>query len=110
MALNNIPVIVTGQIHYYNKGFTYDVSSEEEYTQTIKSNLPPKENQQTLAKIYAYFYFIKSFIPRNYLYYKNFLNLGWNIKSLDDLAPGKDKYMDHICDYITNDKVWQNWH
>ncbi len=109
MALNNIPVVVTGKVHYYNKGFTYDVSTEKEYSKTLMTNSSPLENQQTLAKIYAYFYFIKSFIPRNYLYYRNFLNLGWKIKSFDDFAQGKNKHMDHICDYILNDGVYQNW-
>jgi hypothetical protein len=109
MALYNIPVIVTGKVHYYNKGFTYDVSSEKEYTKTIIADISPLKNQQNLAKIYAYFYFIKRHIPRPYLYYKNFLNLGWKIKSIDDFNPGKNKYMDHICDYIINDKVWQDW-
>ena len=109
MALNNIPVVVTGKVHYYGKGFTHDVSTEKEYFDKLMKNISPLKNQQELAKIYAYFYFIKSFIPRKYLYYKNFLNLGWKIKSLDDFAEGKDKYMDHICDYILNNGVYQNW-
>jgi hypothetical protein len=109
MALNNIPVVVTGQVHYFNKGFTYDVSTEDQYLKTLMSDLSPLENQQNLARIYAYFYFIKSFIPRNYIYSRNFLNLGWTVKSFDDFAEGKDKYMDHLCNYILNDGVYQDW-
>jgi hypothetical protein len=109
MALNNIPVVVTGKIHYYNNGFTYDVSTEEEYSKALMADMSPKKDQQILAKIYAYFYFIKSFVPRNYLYYKNFLNLGWNAKSFNDFEKGKDKYLDHICNYILNDGIYQNW-
>jgi capsule polysaccharide export protein KpsC/LpsZ len=109
MSLKNIPVVVTGKVHYTNNGFTHDVSTEKEYSDILMSNISPLKNQQTLAKIYAYFYFIKSFIPRKYLYYKNFLNLGWKINSFDDFAPGKDKHLDHICDYILNDGVYQNW-
>ena len=109
MALNNIPVVVTGQVHYFNNGFTYDVSTEEEYFKTLMTDIKPLENQQTLARIYAYFYFVKSFIPRNYLYNRNFLNLGWKVKSFDDFAKDKDKHLDHICDYILNDGVYQNW-
>jgi hypothetical protein len=109
MALNNIPVVVTGKVHYYNNGFTHDVSTEEEYSKTLITDISPLENQQALARIYAFFYFIKSFIPRNYLCYRNFLNLGWSIKSFDDFAEGKDKNMDHICNYILNDGVYQDW-
>ena len=108
MALNNIPVVVTGKVHYYNKGFTYDVSTEEEYSKTLMNDISPLENQQILAKIYAYFYFIKSFIPKDFMYYKNFLDLGWNIKSFDDFAEGKDKHLDHICNYILKDGIYQN--
>jgi hypothetical protein len=109
MALNNIPVVVTGKVHYHGKGFTHDVSTEKEYSETLMRNITPLENQQTLAKIYAYFFFIKSFVPRTYVYYKNFLNLGWKIKSFDDLSEGKDLYLDHLCNYITSNKIYQNW-
>ena len=109
MAVQNIPVIVTGNVHYSKKGFTHDVVSPEEYLKKIENNILPLNNQQKLAKIYAYFFFIKSFIPRKFIYYRNFLNLGWDISSFDDLSVGKDKHLDHLCECISTDKLYQDW-
>jgi len=109
MALNNIPVIVTGKVHYYQKGFTYDVSTKKEYSETLLSEISAKKYQQKLAKIYAYFYFIKSFVPKDFVYNNNFLDIGWRIKSFDDFIEGKYKHLDHVCNYILNNGIYQNW-
>jgi hypothetical protein len=109
MALNNIPVIVTGQVHYSRKGFTYDAKNEDEYLENLSKDLSPVLKQQEIAKIYAYFFFIKSFLPRRFIYYRSFLDLGWQIESIDDLSEGKDKYLDHLCNYITSDIIYQSW-
>jgi len=111
MALQGIPVIVAGLTHYGGKGFTYDVSTKKEYRDMLFSDLKPltKQNIQ-IAKVYAYFYFIKSFVPYNYgTVNKRTLNFGWNIKSLDDFAEGKDRYLDHVCNYITEGIIYQDW-
>lgn len=107
MAMNNIPILVTGCTHYADKGFTYNISNREEYSQKISENLKPLKNQQQLAKIYAYFYFIKSFIPNPLVYYNDFRDVGWKITKLEELQPGRNKVLDHICDYIVNDGVFQ---
>lgn len=111
MILNDIPVIVAGRTHYGNKGFTYDISTKKEYENILFSDLKPlKEKDIEMAKVYSYFYFIKSFIPYEYITADNrTLKYGWNIESLTDFAEGKNKYLDHICDYIANDIVYQDW-
>ena len=111
MILNNIPVVVAGRTHYGDKGFTHDASTKKEYEKILLSDIPPlNEKNIKLAKVYAYFYFIKSFIPYNYVMADNrILKYGWNVKSLNDFAEGKDRYLDHVCDYIANDIVYQDW-
>jgi len=109
MSIQGIPVIVAGNAHYSKKDFTYDISTKEEYSNVLLKGISTLPNQQELARIYAYFHFIKKFIPKSFIYYNNFLNLGWNINSLEDLEPGKDKYLDHVCNYIVNDGVFQDW-
>ena len=64
MSLQKIPVIVAGITHYGNLGFTYDISSKEEYNKILKNKLPKLDDKQkNLARLYGYFYFVKSFVP-----------------------------------------------
>jgi hypothetical protein len=107
MAIRKIPVIVAGNAHYSNKGFTYDIKSKEQYTELLKTNLTPKD--VNMAEKYAYFYFIKTYIPNSFINATNLVNIGWNIKSFKEFEPGKDKYLDHICNYIIDGGVFQDW-
>jgi len=111
LALNNIPAIIAGKIHYRNRGFTYDVHSKEEYKtllfDTVFKELPQEKRE--LLHNFAYFYFCKTFIPFNILYYKNFLNHGWKIQSFDDFTERKNYYLDCICNYIINNTIYQDW-
>ena len=106
MALHGLPVIVTGLARYGRKGFTYDVSTKQEYEKMLFKKLPRLTMQQLQkARIYAYFYFVKGFLPYEYVKRTNFFNIGWNIESLDEFTEGKDEVLDKICDYITKDDV-----
>lgn len=108
MVLNDIPVVVAGRTHYGEKGFTHEVTTKRGYADILFSDFSSPTNKNC-AEVYAYFYFVKSFIPRNFTYYNNFLDLGWKINTLAEFADGKDKYIDHICDYIINGGIYQNW-
>jgi hypothetical protein len=110
MAIIGIPVIVVGNTHYGDKGFTYDVASKKDYEKLLFEDIPKLSVQKIRqARLYGYFYFIKSYVPLNILAYKSFLNHGWNINSFDDIAKGKDFFLDHICNYIVSDEIFQNW-
>lgn len=109
MAIKGLPVIVAGNAHYGKKGFTYDILTKNEYSKILFSEISPFKDQKKLASIYAYFHFIKKFIPKSFIYNKNFLKIGWNINSLIDLTEGNDRNLDHICNYIVNNGVFQNW-
>lgn len=108
MSLEGKPSIITGITHYRGLGFTNDVSTKKEYDEYIvKSKL--KKPDTNLAEIYLYFFFIKTYVPINYVYFNNFTDLGWRIKSLDSFYPGSNKYLDKICDYIIYDGIFQDW-
>jgi len=109
LSLKKIPVVLVGASHYSDKGFTFDVYSREQYKQLLSKDIKLTDKQAELAKVYAYYYFIKSYIPVNFFYRNNFLDVGWNIKSFSQLAPGKDKHLDVVCDYIVNGGVYQKW-
>ena len=110
MTVNGIPAVVAGSTHYGLNGFTFDSKSKEDYKNKLfNQELKLTDHQIKLAKLYAYFYFIKSFIPRDFIYQKSFLKMGWNIKSIDDLGPNKNKNLDIICDYILNNGIYQDW-
>jgi len=110
MALNNIPVVVVGLAEYGESGFTYDVLTKEEYKSVLFKEISSLPKQKELARIYAYYYFIKSFIPFNFTTAnRRALRYGWNIKSLNEFAEGKNRYLDHICNYIAEGTVYQDW-
>ena len=91
MSMSGIPVVSTKDAHYGNKGFTYDISSKEEYAKILSEDISLSSDQQNLAKTYAYYHFIKDFVPRNFISTDNFINTGWTVRSLDGFKPGKNK-------------------
>lgn len=110
MALHKIPVIVAGIAHYGKKGFTYDIKSKNELEKIIFNKISKlSEKRLELAKIYGYYYFVKSYIPYDVVFKDSFLKIGWNIKSTDEFKPGMNKYLDKICDYIANGGIYQDW-
>jgi hypothetical protein len=111
LILSNIPTIVAGRTHYGGKGFTYDVEKKEDYETILFGDIPKFDKKRMdLAKVYSYFFFIKSFVPYDYIIKdRRILKFRWKIKSLDDLVEGKNKYLDHICNYIAYDTIYQDW-
>jgi hypothetical protein len=65
MAMNGIPVIVSGMTHYRQKGFTYDPETMPEYVSTLDKLLRQPKNyrlphaQVELAWAYAYRFFFE---------------------------------------------------
>jgi hypothetical protein len=65
MAMRGIPVVVAGQTHYRDRGFTLDPSSWEEYYKTLNTLLSELERsrlsqeQIELAWRYAYLFFFE---------------------------------------------------
>jgi hypothetical protein len=65
MAMTGLPVIVTGQTHYRNKGFTLDVETWDSYFDTLNEVLQSPEDhnltreQVEMAWTYAYRFFFE---------------------------------------------------
>jgi hypothetical protein len=100
LCMQGKPVILAGEAHYFNKGFTYDGKSKEHYRQLLreaKSIGKNSEEMTLLALKYAYIYFILKQIPllptiKDDLYI--------DFEKLEHLYPGKNKFMDFICERI----------
>jgi hypothetical protein len=65
MAMTGLPVIVTGQTHYRNKGFTLDADSWDSYFELLDGVLDspekyrPSRAQVEIAWTYAYRFFME---------------------------------------------------
>jgi len=110
MAIKGKPVIVAGNPHYRNKGFTYDPESLKKYIEFLDSLLKNVESETLikerieLARRYAYRLFFNGSIPFSFVEEKEMGNIDNQVKlkltSADELSPGKDKWLDNICDTI----------
>lgn len=105
MAANGIPVITTAKSPYRGFGFTIDPANKDEYFDVLEkmlngTGLPNIEKQKDLSKKFLLFY--------NYHYYTkiDFMAYKWGeepvikIKSVEELLPGKNKYLDYITESI----------
>ena len=70
MAMDGLPVIVAGRVHYRGRGFTYDPPSWEAYFRLLEQavaapeSLRPQPDSVALARRYAYHFFFT--YPRPY--------------------------------------------
>lgn len=112
MVLNDIPVAVMGKAPYGGLGFCHEPRTLEEYRDIMfgKEHENNKVNKEYVY-LYCYFHFIKRIIPFNTVkpVYSNDNFEKYNIDSLEDLLPGKDYYLDHICDCILDNKLPESW-
>jgi len=106
-ALQGVPVIVAGQTHYRGKGFTYDINSPQEYFQLLDrlsafTRLSDKAIER--ARRYAYLLFFRYMIPFPLVTVLERGRVHLNFDTLAHLLPGRDPYLDLICDAILNGK------
>lgn len=112
MLLNGIPVIITGKAPYGRKGFASEPKTLEEYKKIILGEIAPIYPIIDEVELFAYFYFIKTCIPWNLTkraYADTFK--GYSFESLEDILPGKNRYLDHICNCILDSEntVIEGW-
>lgn len=100
LSLQGKPVILAGDAHYSGKGFTYDGKDKINYENILKKaseiNFLDKEKHE-LALKYAYTYFIRKQIPLTPTIKEN---LHIDFTKLEYLVPGKNRYIDFLCDRI----------
>lgn len=104
-ACRGVPVIVVGEPFYRGKGFTVDPETPEDYFRALESlthgqRMTPEAVGR--AKKYAYYYFYRRHLALDYLAPYSQFNptTSYLLKSLDQLAPGKDPNLDLICEGI----------
>lgn len=101
------PVIVAGEAHYGQKGFTRDGLTPDVYRNILQSieNIGPLTNeQQMLAKKYAYNYFLQRQIPFKVVQDNTSSFWKFQFDKRDLLLPDKDPFVDFICDRIIDGK------
>lgn len=105
-ALLGKPVIVAGESHYVDKGFTYDGLAKSKYLELLRNayRLPLlSPRQKELARQYAYSYFIQRQIPLRMI--KGYSGWGpMDYQKLELLLPGKDPFINFICERIFDGK------
>ena len=107
LALLGKPVILAGEAHYGGKGFTYDGLSRDYYKELlrkVKTLKPLSEEQRLLARKYAYCYFIQRQIPLPVVKDPNSSWWKFQYNRSQLLLPGKDPFVDFICDRILDGK------
>jgi hypothetical protein len=106
IAIRGVPVIVAGETFNRGKGFTYDVSSAEEYfalldrVATLPRNTPAMIAR---ARRYAYYLFFRRMIDFPLFSVEDAhssAGLRLCFRSVSDLAPGRDRALDIICEGI----------
>lgn len=102
-ALAGKRVIVAGQTHYRGKGFTDDPQTRDDFFATINRALTEDHDQPTrldLARRYAYAFALRSMLPFDLISEPRPEVPVYQFQSLEDLAEGKNRTLDLICDGI----------
>lgn len=110
------PMIVLGKPHYSGKGFTLEPRTREEYYYfMLNYQALVHDDSKTLAYKYWYFYAFHASVDFNLLTplkpASNWVKRGMSdfesdMKRIDyrDIVPGKNPYVDYICDSVINDE------
>jgi hypothetical protein len=101
MLLHDVPVVVVGKAPYGDLGFAAEPRTMAEYAAALVSRDALPVPERASVELFAYFYFIKRHIPwrlTDSAYAHNFR--GYTFESLDALLPGRDPYLDHLCNCV----------
>ena len=112
MMLSEIPVVSTGATTHFGLGFAAEPESEAKYLAYLLGNTKTPNYSKQELKLFAYFYFIRSKIPwplTKQAFNDNFS--GFTFQSLDEILPGKNACLDHLCNCIMNldSTVAESW-
>lgn len=107
LALLGKPVILSGEAHYGGKGFTYDGLSPDAYKTHLRRAAalsPVNDDQLSLARKYAYSYFVERMVPLPVL--RNDHSAWWFFQydQAERLLPGKDSFTDFVIQRIMDGK------
>ena len=114
-ALRGVPVLVAGETHYREKGFTYDAATREQYTRFLGDIAAWKSSTETqshrlspeqiaLARRYAYLFFQRNMLSFDLITEAANGSIRLNFDTFDVLQPGENAMLDHICNAILEHK------
>jgi Capsule polysaccharide biosynthesis protein len=98
-AVRGLPVAVAAQTHYRGRGFTTDIESHEDMENVIARPPAMSSEQVELARRYAFAFFFRLMIPFTHVRGEG----GRLVRvppSADELVPGRDPYLDFVCERI----------
>jgi hypothetical protein len=104
LAANGLPVVVTGDTHYRDLGFTVDVDDRETYPEILGRLLrddPPAPDTE-LAKRYAHFFFFRFMIPLGVTREVEGKQVRIPLERFDELAAGRDPALDAVADGLAH--------
>jgi hypothetical protein len=109
LALRGRKVLVAGNPHYRNKGFTVDIQSKEHMFELFQYHTVDgyiTEFQRQLAYRYAYLWLYRHVISLPYLQFTSdrLPRPYYKIESFKDFIPGSNSVIDKLCDKILNHK------
>jgi hypothetical protein len=108
LASIGVPVIVAGEAWIRNKGITMDVASAAEYFAVLdqlpfRTAMPAEQIQR--ARRYAFHFFFRRMIPLHFMLpSKDDAPYRVSLRSFRELAPGRSRGLDVICDGILHDQ------
>jgi hypothetical protein len=104
LASIGIPVIVAGEAWIRNKGITMDAASAADYFELLERLPLPSampEEQIHRARRYAFHFFFRRMIPLEFMVpSKEDVPYRVSLRSFRELAPGRSRGLDVICDGI----------
>jgi hypothetical protein len=107
-SVRGFPVIFAGKFFHTDKGYSYDAKTKREYFDFLdnldKVDRRLSEEQIELAKRYAFTLYFRCNIPADVLLKTENAAFYPAIQRLEELNPGKNRYLDLICDSILNGK------
>ncbi|MBX9830418.1 hypothetical protein K2X40_00530 [Candidatus Babeliales bacterium] len=117
LLLMGKPVILAGQAHYGQKGFTCDSFTKKDYQDFLRrvSDIPLlTEAERNLARQYAYCFFLQRQIPFDIVEHSK--NRYFRFDQADMLLPGNNAFIDFICDsimagrdFVMDDALVEKW-
>jgi Capsule polysaccharide biosynthesis protein len=99
MALSGKTVVTAGRGYYAGKGFTFDARGATEYDALLASPPAMTAERVELARRYAFLFFFRHHIPFPLTATRGD-RVHFNFDRLSALEPGRDRFLDLICDGI----------
>lgn len=108
LAIEGKPVVLAANASYKNAGFAKVVENREEYFNLIEKILrgevaAESDLVEKMSKNYLYFYHFHYMINHHLSSYKWGKIPKLDVKSFEELLPGRNIHLDFVCDSIIND-------